>query len=93
MAKQTFLPGTEPPSIPALDEAMARYQELKTERMELTKQEVEAKAKVAELMKAHKLKAYKDEADDLIASIEAGEPKVKVKRVPGSNGDEEEEDD
>ena len=58
-AKQGRLPGMQPKSIVELEEAMQDYDEVVSERMEMTEKEIESKHVVLGLMKKHKQPSYK----------------------------------
>lgn len=77
--KQKFIAGTEPPSIPELDRAAESYVSLRDKRMNLTEDEVEAKTKLLEVMKDHKLEQYKVNGYTVI--VTHGDDKVKVKKT------------
>jgi hypothetical protein len=77
--RQTEIPGTERLQHKDVDEAADEYAEIRDERMEWTKKEVAAKAKLTDLMKKYEIEEY--ENDDLIVTFEADViEKVKVKR-------------
>ena len=78
--RQKSLPGMEDRAIESLNDAALAYDEVKKERMGLTKQEVEAKKKVSDLMHAQKKKRYHF-GNILIDLVPEGE-KVKVKILP-----------
>lgn len=88
--KQSFIPGTEPPSFPDLDELGKEYQEKKTARMELLAEEIDLKAKLQAAMHAHKLDYYPIPDTDLEITLEKSEETVKVKRrkAPKDKGSE-----
>ena len=88
--KQSFIPGTEPPSFPDLDELGQKYQETKLSRMQLLEEEVELKAKLQAAMHAHKLDCYPIPDTDLEITLEKSEETVKVKRrkAPKDKGSE-----
>ena len=89
-SKQSFIPGTEPPSFPDLDELGQKYQETKLARMQLLEEEVELKAKLQAAMHAHKLDYYPIPDTDLEITLEKSEETVKVKRrkAPKDKGSE-----
>jgi hypothetical protein len=85
--RQKELPGMEDRKIRVLDDAALTYAEVRDARMDLTKQEAEAKARVADLMHANKKTHYKH-GNILIDLVPEGES-VKVKIKPeGSEEDE-----
>ena len=76
-AKQTDLPGMEERRIPDLHSAAERYAEVRDERMELTKAEVEQKQRLIELMHKHEKQEYR--FDDVEIKLVVEKEKVKVK--------------
>lgn len=88
MVKQESLEGMEQQTIPVLTEAASELKEIRRQRMDLTKKEVEAAEKLIALLHEHKLDSYRD--DNLVPPVEVrlvpGKEKVKV-----SMKDEEEE--
>jgi len=76
-AKQQFIPGTEPPSIPALDEAAEKYVGIRDDRMRLTKAEAKAIDELLDLLREHGLASY--EFDGNVVEI-SHKDKVKVRR-------------
>src|SRR5882757_11238286 len=85
--RQKSLPGMEDRKITTLDNAALRYAEIRDERQQLTKQEVEAKSKVSDLMHANKKTHYKH-GNIVIDLVPEGE-KVKVKIKPEGEEDDE----
>lgn len=85
--RQTSLPGMEDRRITALDNAALSYAEIRDQRMELSKSEVEAKSKVSDLMHANKKTHYKH-GNIVIDLVPEGE-KVKVKIKPEGEEDDE----
>ena len=100
--KQQELAGVGAPSIKELDDAAEEYVKVRDQRMAFTKKEVEARTKVADLMKEHKLSEYHYDGERLneetgeaetierVAKIEMKE-KISV-RVPKDGSSEPEED-
>lgn len=84
--RQGFIPGTEPESIPVLDEAAESYVQARDGRMAAGKTEIERHDKLLGLMHEHGLDAY--EFDGYIVSL-ASKEKVKVKRSKDADPDEE----
>lgn len=78
-SKQQFIEGTEPESIPEIEQAAEAYREARDSRMNKLEVEIELKKDLTELMKKHKLSEYK--YDDQVVVLEGGEPKVKVQKV------------
>lgn len=84
--KQTFIPGTEPKSVPDIDDVAERLYETRKERMELSRKEGELVAKLVVLLKQHKLRVYKN--DELEVELRVVEEKVRVKRKADETGDD-----
>lgn len=87
--KPAFLPGMEPVSIPALDEAADSAYEATRNRQALAEEERIARANLLALMKEHKQTRY-ETADGLIVVVLSDE-KVKcskAKQEVALNGDE-----
>ena len=76
--RQRRLPGTEEPTIKALDDAAENYYEAMTERCKLSKTEDEAKDNLIDKMKEHGVDRY-ETSDGLIVTITA-KSNCKVKR-------------
>lgn len=57
-AEQTYLPGTEPVKIPALDKLIDAYRAKRDTRMAYTEEEVEAQTKLCAGMKEHQVEEY-----------------------------------
>jgi len=85
--RQAFIPGTEPPSIPEIDEAADVYVELRDNRMGQQKDEAEALEKLTALMHQNSVTTY--EYDGKTVTLEALE-KVRVRRNKSGkdNGDD-----
>jgi hypothetical protein len=79
--RQKDLPGIERESIPEINAAAEAYVKARDKRMELTKEEVATHEALAETMKRHKVKVYKDSDADppLIMTLTSTEVVVKVK--------------
>lgn len=75
-AKQEPLPGTGQELIPAVSAAAESYVDLRDQRIALTRQEVEARELLIDLMHKHSLTTYK--VGNMTATLESKE-KVKVK--------------
>lgn len=75
--KQQFIPGTEPPSIPAIDAAAEEYVEARDARMRALKVEIERHDELLSLMREHKLESYSFDSSDVLLDHK---DKVKVKR-------------
>ncbi len=85
---QTYIPGTEPPSIPDLDDAIEIYQDIKGRRCALTAKETEAKQIMVAIAKANAAKIGKDgdgvlkyKSDHLVLVIAPNNETVSVKPV------------
>lgn len=68
----------EPPSIPEIDKAARQYVEVRDERMALTTQETDRRAKLLQLMKEHKQDNYTTKSG-MQVTVTYGDEKVKVK--------------
>jgi hypothetical protein len=87
--KQQLIPGAEPVSIPAIDEAADQYVKVRNKRMKLTLEEVELRDKLVELMKENELTVY--EWDEQIIELTATEKvKVRKRKDAEENGEAEE---
>jgi len=80
-AKQKDLPGMSDRKIPELHAAAEAYVQVRDERMELTKREVEAKERVLKLMHENRKKEYRYEDVTIIIVPEAETVKVKLKKA------------
>jgi hypothetical protein len=76
--KQTFIPGTEPPSFPDIDEAVDSYVDRRDERMELLQQEIKARDVLLLRMKDRGLKEYRVNGKVVTVTADTTE-KVSVK--------------
>lgn len=85
-AKQKHFEGMEPLRVPALDAAIEYYVELRDQRMALTKDEVQQRTKVEELLKANGLSEYRNE--HFRAYSEVAATKLKVKRLDDGEDDD-----
>lgn len=80
----------EPPSIKAIDDAAYDYVEKRDERMLRLAAEVDAHDNLLSLMREHKLESYS--FDEFVVSLDSStKAKVKRKKAPDSNGEEESE--
>jgi hypothetical protein len=85
--RQRYIPGTEPPSVPAIEKAAEAYVEARDARMSMLATEVERHDALLALMREHKLDSY--EFDGQIINI-VHQDRVRVKRKKeSSNGTEE----
>lgn len=82
-AKQTEIPGTERPTTPAIEEAAGELREVRKERMELQKAEVELQDKLVSVMKAEGVSIYRfnDGEEDLDVKLSDTKQKVSIKKV------------
>lgn len=80
MPKQTTTEDLQTSKVPALNRAAIEYAEIRDRRMEMTNEEVEAKAKVLNLMKKHDLSTYA--YGRINVRLVVGEDTVKVKIKP-----------
>lgn len=78
--RQKQITGTERQKFPDLSEAAEVYEELKVSRMDLGREELEAKAKLMKLMQEHELESYVDDELQLEVFLEHGAVNVKVKK-------------
>ena len=78
-AKQQHFAGMEPPRVPALDSAIEAYVSVRDQRMQLTKEEVQRRSAIEELLAANQLTEYRNE--HFRAYSEVAATKVKVKRL------------
>lgn len=76
--KQLEIPGTEPVTIPEIEEAADTYVALRDKRMALTQKEIDARAVLIAAMDEHKLTSYR--YDDNVVTVEPSE-KVHVKKA------------
>lgn len=92
--KQKRLPGMVPKKIAELEDAAEKVRDLQTERMQLQEQEEEARDKLLEIMKQHKLKVYPLD-EEYVAEIKDAGEKAYVHRKRGrpkkKDGDEKED--
>lgn len=85
------LPGMEDQRIEAIREKGLKYQDIKLRRMELTKQEVEARDDVVDVMHEHKIKRYFDQEAELLIELEqVSEEKVIVRCGKAAIGEQKE---
>jgi len=71
------LPGLEDHAIRALDNAAAEYADIRDQRMALTTQEVDLKARAMKLMKKYGKTTYRHNGIEI--TIEPGEESIKVR--------------
>lgn len=87
--KAPELPGMERKTIKAIESAAEEYAELRDKRMAVLEKEVEAKARLLDVMHKHECTIYK--FDDKIVEVLPTE-KVKVRKA-GSKADEDDGED
>lgn len=84
--KQSFIPGTEPPKIKAIEDAAAKYVDFRDARMEAGEEEIKLKAKLIDAMKEHKLSTYNFDGY-MVELIHLDEDQVKVKKQRAAKED------
>jgi hypothetical protein len=77
--RQTSIPGIGDEKIAAIENAALDYAEIRDQRQELTKQEVDLKKKLLDLMHAKKLTEYKRNGISVKVVLEQENVKVRVK--------------
>lgn len=97
--KQLEIPGTEPQSIPEIEEAAETYVKARDKRMRLTEQEVAAKVNLLQVLLTNQEKMSPGEDgtrvyryDDEIVILKPGKVGVKVKAVHDDDDSGEDED-
>lgn len=78
-ARQTYMPGTEPLRIRAIDEAAEVYRDIRDRRKELTTEECKANEKLLGLMKDHMLMSYRYDGSEVTIAKE--KEKARVRRI------------
>lgn len=73
------LPGMEPVTVPKIHQAIEEYTAIRDARMDMTRKEVDAKAKLLRVMKEEGLATYAVDGHE--AEIEAGEETVKARLI------------
>lgn len=91
IARQKSLPGMSDRKVAAIENLALDYAEIRDQRMELSKQEVELKTKLIDLMHAQKRKTYQRGNINIELVVEAEKIKVRVKSVEDEAPPEEEE--
>lgn len=96
-SKQLKIPGTEPASIPEIEEASENYVRARDKRMRLLESEITAKTNLLQVLLQHEDKLSANEEgnkvyryDDLVVILKRGKLNVKVK---SAHDDEEAGDD
>lgn len=90
-AKQGHLPGMEPITIPALEGAAANYYDVIMERVDLSKQEADAKQNLLGKMHENKLERYITGDGLVVMCLSKDSLSVKKKKdapSPEANGEE-----
>jgi len=77
--RQDILPGVGDERIAAIENAALDYAEIRDQRQELTKKEVECKKRLLDLMHAKKLTVYKRNGISVKVEVEEETVKVRVK--------------
>jgi hypothetical protein len=77
--RQEVLPGVGDVKIAAIENAALDYAEIRDSRQELTKQEVDLKKKLLDLMHAKDLKEYKRNGISVVVKMEEETVKVRVR--------------
>ena len=90
LPRQQQLPGVEDRKIFAIENAAMAYAEIRDERQDLTKREVELKADLLRLM--HKLGRTEYKRDGISVTVVMEEENVKVRVKSADEPDEEEEE-
>jgi hypothetical protein len=102
MARQQQLNVDDRKKIKAIEDMAEEYVKARNSRMKILKTEVELKGKLSDLMKAHKLKKYAYDGEDVgpegetvevqrLIEIEKAEEKLKVKNNKAESEEEDEE--
>ena len=88
--KQGYLPGTEPETIAEIEQAADSFRRLRDERMELTRDEVQAQENLLRVMKKHGRREYRYEDGSTRFLVEIVESAEKVKVKAEASGEAEE---
>lgn len=90
MARQKELSGIERESIKEIDDAAEAYVTVRDKRMKLTKEEVEKRDGLIEVMRRHRRKVYRDDnaSPPLLVTLKDGKASVKVQTADGVDGGE-----
>lgn len=86
--RQTYLNGMESPRLPEVDDAADNYFDLAKEKAKVQEEEDEAKEKLIELMRKHKLKRYETEGGKVVTVSDEVKFKVKVEKPYREDDDE-----
>jgi len=83
------LPGMGDERIEEIKDAAFKYVDIRDRRMALTKEEVESKSDLLDLMHEHKLKRYFDSEAEILVEIEKqAEEKLTVRCGPQTKGEQ-----
>lgn len=80
--KQQYIPGFEPPSVPAVDDAADTYTEARDERQKLSKEEKQAKVSLIEKMREANMDRYETPGGLIVSLLNDTDVKVAVKKEP-----------
>ena len=87
-ARTATLPGMGDERIEVIKDAALKYVDVRDQRMELTKREVESKGDLLDLMHEHKLKRYFDSEAEVLVEIERqADEKLTVRCGPQTKGE------
>ena len=78
--QQARLPEMEDPEIEELEAAAEEYAEIRDRRQQMTAQEVPAKEKLLNLMKAHEKTHYKRDGIEITRTVEKEKVRVRIKK-------------
>lgn len=73
-SKQTRIPGTEPLCIPPLDKVAERLEEIRTQRIAFTTEEVKLDGEAVTLLKEHKIEEYHPTDMQYTVKLKRGKP-------------------
>lgn len=83
---QKMIPGTEPERIKAIEDVAKKYVNCRDERMGLTEEEIDLKAKLIDVMKSHNCETY--QFDGYMCELShVDEDQVKVKKARAAKED------
>jgi hypothetical protein len=87
-ARTATLPGMGDERIEVIKDAALKYVDIRDRRMGLTKEEVESKSDLLDLMHEHKLKRYFDSEAEILVEIERqADEKLTVRCGPQTNSE------
>lgn len=85
--KQSYIPGTAPPSVPEIDKAADAYRDARDARMLAGEEEQELQKALLALMHKNNLTTYEYEDNGTWYTVRLNPvEKVSVKKKPGGNG-------